>query len=462
MTLAGRIARLATALRYEDLQPDTIDAAVTAIADTLACAVGAANGTTASLLRRYAQERSSHDSATLVGTDTRAEPALAALVNCAAARDLDANDIYDTAPGRDTGHFSDAIPPLLAVAESRRSSARDLILAVVIAYEVQAALAEGYLWMDRGLHPVSQVAWAVPGAAGRLLGMTENEIVNAIGLAGSTGGLILQSWLKPSKSIPMLKGASPGFAGMHALEAAELARIGFTAPPDALETLFDRLPSDPDYSRFDRLESRDSFAISRNIIKRYPAQIYTQAAAEAAIELSGRISSVDDIAVATLYGHRNVASGVQGSGAAYTPETREAADHSTPFVVAVGLCEGDLTPASYDGEPWTDPDLLDLMRRIDMVIDPELDSAFDTEGKLGCRLVVEMLDGQVLEANIDQPSGHPDRPLDREALLSKMRGLTAPALGDTGAETLLRAAEALGDEGSIADLIAACAPRPEE
>jgi 2-methylcitrate dehydratase len=378
------------------------------------------------------------------------DPAMAGLVNATAVRDLDANDIYATAPGRDTGHFSDAIPAILAIAESNHNSGRDLILAVVIAYEVQAALAEGYLWMERGLHAVSQVAWAVPAAAGRLSGLNETEIVNAIGLSGSTGGLILQAWLKPSKSIPMLKGASAGFTAMRGVEAVELAQVGFTAPPDALETLFDRLPSNAEPDRFGRLVTRDSFAITRNIIKRYPAQIYTQAAIEAAVQLSCQIDSVDDIAVATVYGHRNVASGVQGSGAAYTPVTREAADHSTPFVVAIALRDGDLTPESYEGEPWTDPELLDLMRRIDLVIDPEGDHAFDEQGRIGCRLVVELVDGNVLEMAVEQPKGHPDNPLSRDELLHKMAGLVHAKLGAGAAERIATAAEALPDAAGVA------------
>jgi 2-methylcitrate dehydratase len=458
MTLAEQIAAFSSTLRYDELSDETIVAAARAIADTIGCAAGATSTPAVKLLREYAMQRSGSRTSSLIGSTEQVDGPMASLVNATATRDLDANDLYATAPGRDTGHFSDAIPALLAAAEIASSSGRDLILATVIAYEVQAALAEAYLWMERGLHSVSQVAWAVPAAAGRLLGLTEGEIVNAIGLAGSTGGLILQSWLKPSKSIPMLKGTSAGFAAMRGFEAVELASAGFTAPSDALETLFDRLPSDPQPRRFDRLDSCDDYAINRTIIKRFPAQIYTQAAVEAAIELSRQIDFVNDIALVTIYGHRNVASGVQGSGAAYTPETREAADHSTPFVVATGLRDGDLTPASYDGEPWRDEALLGLMRRIDLVIDPDADRAFDEEGKIGCRLVVELVDGNTIETTIDQPTGHPDRPLTREQMLHKLRSLVDPVMGEGKGSTILERAESLRDNGSVSELLDATKP----
>jgi 2-methylcitrate dehydratase len=445
MTLAQRIASFATHLSWDDLSSASIEAAKRSLADTIACAIGAEKQPAVRAARDFAKARSARELSTILGSGERVEPALAALVNATAARDLDANDLYATAPGRDTGHFSDSIPALLAVAEHRRSSGKDLILATVIAYEIQAALAEGYLWMDRGFHSVSQVTWAVPAAVGRLMGLTEQEITNAIGLAGSTGGLILQSWLKPTGSIPSIKASSAGFAAMRGVEAADLAVLGMTAPDDALETLFDRFDSNAQLERFDRMKSRDEFAITRTIIKRFPSQIYTQSAVQAAIELSGQIGSVDDIAVVTLYGHRNVASGVQGSGASYTPKSREAADHSTPFVVAMGLRDGDLTPSSYDGEPWLDDDLLDLMQRIDLVIDPEMDRALDTEGKLGCRLLVEMIDGAVLETTVDQPEGHPDHPMSDEALQRKMAGLV-------GAERASKLSTAVSDLSDAPDV----------
>jgi 2-methylcitrate dehydratase PrpD len=192
------------------------------------------------------------------------------------------------------------------------------------------------------------------------------------------------------------------------------------------------------------------------MLKRYPAQIYTQAAAQAAIRLHPEIGPVEAVAVATVYGHRNVAAGVQGSAGAYRPETRGAADHSTPFVVAVGLRDGDLTPASYDGEPWRDPALLDLMQRVDLVIDPEFERAMVEEGWFGCRLVVELLDGRRLEATVEQQAGHPDRPLSRDDLLAKMRGFTDPRLGPGAAERLLERAAALPGAPDVSALVAAC------
>jgi 2-methylcitrate dehydratase len=453
MYLAEMMANYALDLAYDDLPEPVIAAALRAIADTLACAVGAVGEEGPELLRDFAVARASLLESSLIGSDEQINMSLAALVNCSLARDLDANDLYAGTPGRDTGHFSDAIPALLGVTEAIGASGRDFITAVVIAYELQAVLAESYLWMARGLHSVSQVAWALPAAAGRLLRRPHEQIMSAIGLAGTTGGLILQSWLKPSPNLPLIKGGAPGFAARQALDAVELAADGYTAPPDALETLFERLPSDSDQTPFQHLTRPFTFTTPRNMLKQYPAQIYTQSAAQAAVALHEQIESVDDIAVATVYGHRNVVAGVQGSAGAYRPATRGAADHSTPFVVAVGLRDGDLTPASYEDEPWTDEGLLDLMRRVDLVIDPEFERAFVEEGRFGCRLVVELHDGRRLEQTVSQQKGHPDNPLSRDELLAKMRALTIGNTDETFAARLLDTVAALPAAANVNELV---------
>lgn len=465
MAHAETIAEFALGLDLESIPGEVQRAALVAIADALACGLGAIHEPGPSILRQYARQHSAHPQASILGDPDSAKQVdigLAALVNGALVRDLDANDLYAGAPGRDTGHFSDAIPALLAVAERNGATGSEFLTAVVIAYEVQAALAESYLWMVRGLHSVSQLAWAIPAAAGRLLGLTNEQIVSAIGLSGTTAGLTLNSWLKPAASMPLIKGGAPGFVGKQALEATELAGLGFSAPADALETLFDRLPADADSTPFERLAQPVRFTTTRNMLKRYPAQIYTQSAIQAAVSLQPQINSVEEIAVATVYGHRGVAAGVQGSGAAYTPLTRGAADHSTPFVVATALRDGDVSPASYDDEPWLDPEMVDLMRRVDLVIDPAFETGLVEHGRFGCRLVVELLDGRRLEATVEQQRGHPDNPMGRDELLAKMRGLADRQLGEGTADRLLTAVESLPGASNLEQLIAACRSNASE
>jgi 2-methylcitrate dehydratase len=187
----------------------------------------------------------------------------------------------------------------------------------------------------------------------------------------------------------MIKGVAVGLVLERALEAAELARLGVTATEDALETAFSRLlpdgPTGVVESRLKQLGSR--WTTTRNLIKVYPAQLYTQPAIEAALGLYQNGIRADRVRKLILYGNRNVCAGVQGSPQAFAPASREAADHSTPYVVAMALLRGRLTSREYDESPWENPQVKNLMAKIGLVEDPERNHALDTKGILGVRLV---------------------------------------------------------------------------
>jgi len=381
------------------------------------------------------------------------------MVGCTLVRDLDANDLYAGIPGRDTGHFSDAIPAVLADAEAVGANGRELLTAIVAVYELQAALADAYLWMHRGLHSVSQVAWALPAVLGRLRRMPRDRVVSAIGTAGTMTGLILQSWLGTG-DITEIKAISTGLAAAGAVRAADLAEKGLSAPPNALETLFRRLPSDGRTERFSYLTGCVPTAVERMIFKRYPAQIYVQAAIEAAIAARHHLNlnGPEDIECINLWGHSQVAAGVQGGPEAFRPTTRESADHSTPFAVAVAVRDGDLSAASYHGEPWTDPGIVRLMDRTALTVDPAFDRELNERGRLGCRLIMQTVDGREATAVVTQQHGHPDRPLNTEQFQAKAASLVDPELGDGAAGQLWEVVEYLPNLRSIKPLVSACVP----
>ena len=123
-------------------------------------------------------------------------------------RYLDSNDILFE-PGGRGGHFSDATPSLLAVAEKHSRSAEEFITSVVASYELQAALNRVFPFMARGFHALTQVTWVAPILLVRLAGGTPTQAVHAAGLSGATG-MVLNTWLKPSHSNPLDKGRLRG------------------------------------------------------------------------------------------------------------------------------------------------------------------------------------------------------------------------------------------------------------
>ncbi len=425
MTISQRMAAFAYDLRLSDVPPAIERAARRHLADSLACAVGARGYPPVRAVADYARASGAGGRARIIAYGERTSPAMAALVNGTMIRYLDANDISSFGGG----HFSDGVPPLLAVAQQRGASANELLEAVIALYETQGALARAFDFMRVGYHALTQIPWTAPIPAARLMGADESAAVSAAGLSGSVG-MALNTWLKPTGDIPSIKAVAVGLAGQRAVESAELAARGIAAPPDALEFALEKLSQiggarAPDISQFDRLGA--DWTTDRHIIKSYPSQIYTQAAVQAALILRERAGGADAVERMALYGHRHVCGGVQGSPAAFRPRSREAADHSTPFVMASALLNGKLTPAEFDGDAWTSPEIRAVMERLTLILDPDRDRAFAERGVYGVRLEARLKNGREETVEIRQPKGHPDDPLTDSELIDKIAWLTERA-----------------------------------
>jgi 2-methylcitrate dehydratase len=372
-------------------------------------------------------------------------------------RYLDANDIFVLSHGGASGHFSDGTAALLALAERYRRSGEEFLTCLVASYELQGALAESLSFWERGLHPLANVAWVVPIVAARLIGATPAEAVHACGLSVATG-TVLNTWIRPAHSIPLIKSVAVGLVLERALEAAELATLGVTATEDALETVLAQLKSQSgsgfDPTAVEQLGRR--WSTTRIMLKLYPAQIHTQAAIEATLRLYQNGIRAEQVRKLILHGHRNVCGGVQGSPQAFAPSSREAADHSTPYVMAMALLRGRLTPREFQEAPWETAEVKTVMAKIELVIDPQRDRAFDTDGILGVRLVGEMNDGRIEEIVVRQPRGHPHAPLSDAELLEKMTWLLqtpAPALQP---QRLLDVCNRLSTVEDIEELVETC------
>jgi 2-methylcitrate dehydratase PrpD len=454
-TFTQMMANFTFGLSYDAIPPEVRDIARRHLADTMACALGATNTTAAFAVRQYAAKNRGMAHATILGTGEKVSAGLAALTNGTMVRYLDANDIFVLTRGGASGHCSDGTPGLLALAEQFGCSGEELLTCLVASYELQGALAETFHFRDRGLHPLTHVAWTVPVVAARLIGATPVEAAHACGLSIATN-TVLNTWLRPTDTIPMIKGIAVGLVLERVLETAELARLGVTATEDAIETVFSSL--DPcaaiDPRPLQQLGKR--WSATRNMIKAYPAQLYTQAAIEASLRLHREGVRSSELRTLTVYGHRHVCGGVQGSPQAFAPASREAADHSTPYVMAMALLRGRLTAREYEGAPWETAEVTALMGKIRLVRDSEMDRRLDTEGILGVRLVAELTNGSAEEIIIHQPKGHPDAPLSDSDLLDKMSWrLEAVAPAHTP-ERLLELCSGLSTVDDVIQLIAVC------
>lgn len=448
------MAEFTFALRYDAIPAEVVAAARRHLADTLACALAAYDAPIIMALRNRALTRGGSAAATIIGSADRVAAGAAALVNGAMARFCDANDIFVLPGGGASGHFSDGTAALLAVAQQHRRTGKELLTCLVASYELQGAMADSIDFWSRGLHPLTNVAWVVPIAAARLAaGGTPAQAVHACAIAAASS-TVWNTWIKPGP-ITTLKSIAPGLVGRHVVEAVELALLDVTAPNDSLETLTAFPPGSQSPGKcFEQLGQR--WSMTRNMLKLYPAQVNTQAAVEAVIRLRERGVEPEQIERLVLYGHRGVCAGVQGSAAAFSPESREAADHSTPFVMALALLHGRLTPQEYEGEPWAKAPVKEILKKIKLIIDPERDRAFCEQSVLGVRLMAELRDGRTEEVIVHQPKGHPEAPLTEAELLQKFNWLIADVAPALKPERLLDLCMTLSTAQDLEAILQSC------
>jgi Uncharacterized protein involved in propionate catabolism len=260
------------------------------VIDTIGCGVGAWDERPVGICREVAL--SVTGPATIIGTDRRTTADLAAFANGAAFRYLDFNDTY---VGRFAVHPSDNIAACLAVAEEERASIRELITAIVIAYEVNCRLVDAFDISKRGWDPPVFGLPAVALAAGRLMKLDPDQLTHAVNLAINDHIPMAQTRVG---ALSNWKGLAAAEAGRNAVFAARLARAGLTGPAPIFEGssgFFQQVagPANVNVEAFGRRGVQ--FRIHQCSLKPYPAVIYTQTAVVAGVQIAKEVSSLDRI-----------------------------------------------------------------------------------------------------------------------------------------------------------------------
>src|SRR5213592_3802789 len=242
------IAEWACSLKYEHLSPEAIQAAKLFWFDSIGCALGGSKQDDAKiLLKHYRAMSATADSsvgkgggkgkATAFVSGFKTNPVDASFLNGHMIRAMDYNDIYWKA---DPCHPSDLIAAPLALCESEGLTGQDLILATIIAYEIEMRLCEiGRPGVrEYGWHHATLSAFAAPIAAGRVLNLTPAQMVSAMGISASR--TFCPGAVTAGKLTNMKNTVDP-WAGRMGAESALLARDGFSGPEhiiDGKEGLF--------------------------------------------------------------------------------------------------------------------------------------------------------------------------------------------------------------------------------
>jgi len=429
--LAERIADYALGLKFADLPRSVVHEARKRVVDSFACMLGGMESPPARAAIGASPGVSRGLSATVLGTKLRTTPEHAAFANGVLVRYLDFNDTYLS---KEPSHPSDNIAAALSAAEASGAGGADFITALVAGYEVQTRLCDAARLRDRGWDHVAYGAFSATTAAAMLLGLERNEFVNALNIAGTISPALRQS---RAGELSMWKGCAFANTSKDALFAAIMAQNGITGPAPVFEGEFgfERVVSGPlALSPKFGGEGGEPFKISDSSLKLYPAEHHSQSAIAAAIELVPEIEDIreiESVRVSTFgAGYEIIGSGPEK----WLPTTREAADHSLPFLVSAALIEGNVNLATYS-EGINDPGLKVLMQKVSVVKDPGLDRLYPEA--VPNRVEVRLSSGKTLASEVIYPRGHPKNPMTEKELEDKFRYLSGWYLGDGLAEKVL-------------------------
>ncbi len=404
-------------LAYRDLPPEVIHQVKRTLMDTLACALGGFDAEPSVIARRLAGRVASTTPARIVGTKDASAPDMAGFANGVMVRYLDCNDSYFSPGG---GHPSDMIPAVLALADPLGSDGRTVITAIVLAYEVFCRLSDqvvlGDLGWDQGLFSVIGAACG----AGKILGLGRETMSHAISLSVVPN---LPLGVTRVGELSMWKGCAAASATRAGIFAAQLAQEGMTGPGEPFEGpkgLWEQAIGKPvTLGRFGG--DGEPFGISATSFKHFPSQIHTQGPIGLALELRSRVA-VSEIASLRIRGYRAAVRSAATESQKWDPQTRETADHSIPYLVAVAFHDGVVTPASFTSARIRDPALRPLIAKMTIEEDPEFTRRFPQEAN--CRMEVTTVRGERFVAETAYPKGHLRNPLQDTELEAKFRQLS--------------------------------------
>jgi 2-methylcitrate dehydratase len=432
-----RLAALVHAVRFEELPADVIAAAKARVLDTLGCAFGALHSDVGEAVRRMAADCGGAAQATLIGSGEKTSAALATLVNGSLLRYLDSNDYYF---GRDPVHPSGNLAVALAVGEWRRRSGRDLLAALVAAYEIHVRLSdfagEPSLWR-RGWHHSSNAQFANAAAASRLLGDDVTRTAHAMAIAGSHQNTLAQL---QSGAISMIKGTAEGWVAKAGVEAALLAHHGVTGPLSLMEGAAGWGASVAGAVDFEALcaplEGR--YRLLETSIKPYPAVATATAAIRAAIELHrGGLAAPEAIERIVVRLPAFALATPSADAARRHPARIESAQHSFYYCTVIALLDGACGEAQFAPTKLAAPAAQSLLAKVELQEDAEFTALWP--GSAGGAVELQLRDGTSSGRRYPYPPGHPRLALTEEELAAKYHDYADPVLTRAGALALRRA-----------------------
>jgi 2-methylcitrate dehydratase len=447
-SLADTLARYAASLRYEDLPEDIVRLAKRTILDTIGCAFGGYPAGPSKISIKLAGEVTAKQPATVLISGTKTSADLAVFANGVMIRYLDFNDAFVSLT-HGAGHPSDTIAALLGAAEVNGRSGRDLIAATVLSYEVFCKIADVFDYLGNGIDHSTITGMAATIGAGRLMRLTVEQMVQAIGITVGGNTATRQG---RSDALSNWKAFAAADACRKAIFSLELAQNGMTGPGSVFEGtygFFKVMGKKPGA----QVALGEPYGIRRAFTKRFPLGQFSQTVAQAAVEARSFAKSADDIDAVNISVSHSAIKIMADGPEKWHPPTHETADHSIPYAAAVVLMYGNIAGEYYEDPYLHDQRLLELVSRVKVVPSDEADR-MEQEFNL-CELEIALKSGARKTFRVEYHRGHFKNPMTDAEMEEKFRSMAQKQLPADRVDDLLRILWNIENEPQISQLIAA-------
>jgi len=428
---------------FVDLPSDVIERAKEVIADSIAVIAAGAQEEEVKALTERMVNNNGPGGATLIGAGLRSEPLKACFINGTAGTFLELDEGNQFGRGHPGIQI---IPAVLAVAEEKSMSGKELLTALVMGYEISTRIGIACK-LRMSMHPHG--TWGTVGAAialGKLMGYTEAAMREIISVSSSM--------ITATNRRTMLEGGTvrnvyAGFSSHNGLLAHYMIDAGFTGESDGMKTVFGSVVSDSFLPEVMTDELGSRFEIARNYFKRHACCRYNHSALDAIEAIAaklpgGRIQSEKVVKVDIM------TYSLAAQLCDQNPKNSLAAKFSIPFAIASFIVNGHAGVSSFTSKAVRNPLIRALAQKITVSEDPSLTDMMPERRPSRVRLT--MKDGKVFEAETFINKGDTEDPYSHEELKEKYFELVEPVWGHEMGEKIyndILTLEALQDTNEL-------------
>jgi 2-methylcitrate dehydratase PrpD len=454
MSIASLLAERIAGVSYDALPADAVHWAKVAILDTVGCTLAGASEPCARIVDRVTTAGASGGPCLIFGSNRRAGPLDAALINGTASHALDYDDVSNTLGGHPSAPI---LPALFALAEMRPTDGRAFIAAFVAGFETETRIARGvnFHHYEKGWHPTATLGvFGATAACCHLLRMPAEQVAVALGLAASFASGIKANFGTMTKPLHV------GHSSRNGLLAALLAADGFTANHGAFEHKQGFLLVFNGAGNFNADAMLRDWGTPWDIvqpgvgIKQYPCCGSTHPAVDAMLTLvrthdltPAQVEHVDSWTHPRRLAHTN------------RPDPNSALDakFSVQYCLARALTDRAVKLEHFIGDSFLDPAVRALLPRIQAAPHPEM--SMDSREHFGAEVRVTLKDGRVFAQKVRQAMGRGSNdPLPPALLEAKFLDCASRALPANAARDLLVMLRNLQDAATIGSITQAMVP----